>query len=119
MGISGARNVARPISTVTAAMRPPAAWQTHSTMPPLVSTVNVVDFAWPCSERYLAKIRSPLPDFSASLPSGLKMRRPKSALALGTRSRIPSEPTPRLRSQIRRIALADSPRGTSCCVSTR
>ncbi len=34
------------------------------------------------------------PLFSASLPSGLKIRTPKSAPFPGTTSRIPSDPTP-------------------------
>jgi hypothetical protein len=67
----------------------------------------------------LAKIRNPLPDFSASLPSGLKMRRPKSARALGTSSRMPSLPTPQLRSQILRMASTDSGRESSCSTITR
>ncbi len=47
-------------------------------------------------------MRRPLPDFSASLPSGFRMRSPKSPPAqAGTRSRMPSEPTPQLRSQMR------------------
>ena len=49
-------------------------------------------------------MRSPLPLFSASLPSGLKMRSPKSAASLGTRARMPSDPTPVCRSQISRTA---------------
>src|SRR2546430_10802437 len=49
-------------------------------------------------------MRRPLPDFSASLPSGLRMRMPKSAPAqAGTLRRMPSEPTPQLRSQMRAI----------------
>ena len=108
IGISGARNVARPISTVTKLTRPSATWHRHSTTPPFVSTVNVGRFAWPWSQRYLAKMRRPLPDFSASLPSGLKMRRPKSARAVGTSRRIPSEPTPRFLSQIFWIARTES-----------
>ena len=97
MGISGARKVARPISTVTWSTRPPARWHTASTMPPFVS-IRMGDF-WrpPRSQRYFAKIRRPLPDFSASLPSGLKMRSPTSAAPEAVRSRIPSEPTPQLR----------------------
>jgi hypothetical protein len=70
-----------------------------------VSTVKVArPRAWPRSQRYFAKIRRPLPDFSASLPSGLKMRKPKSARDDGTRRRMPSEPTPQLRSQMRTMA---------------
>ena len=53
-------------------------------------------------------MRSPLPDFSASLPSGLKMRNPKSARELGTDNRIPSEPTPQFRSQMRSMAFGES-----------
>jgi len=73
-----------------------------------VSTVNVGFLARPRSQRYFAKIRSPLPDFSASLPSGLKIRSPKSARAVGTSRRMPSEPTPQFRSQIRAIAFVES-----------
>ena len=76
--------------------------------PPFVSTVNRSCIAWPWSQRYLAKMRRPLPDFSASLPSGLKIRSPKSARDDGTSSRMPSEPTPQLRSQILTIASVDS-----------
>jgi len=84
----------------------------------LVSTVNVAFFAWPWSQRYFAKMRSPFPDFSASLPSGLKIRRPKSARRLDTRRRMPSEPTPQFRSQMRPIASAESGRGRSASSMT-
>src|SRR2546425_1107553 len=109
IGISGARKVTRPISTVTKFTRAWSTWSWHSTTPPLVSTVNVACLACPWSQRYLAKMRSPFPDFSASLPSGLKIRRPKSARVAGTNNKIPSEPTPRLRSQI--VAMARELRG--------
>jgi hypothetical protein len=49
-------------------------------------------------------MRRPLPLFSASLPSGLKMRTPKSADDEGTRARMPSDPTPLCRSQMSRTA---------------
>ncbi len=49
-------------------------------------------------------MRNPLPLFSASLPSGLKMRRPNSARCEGASARMPSEPTPRWRSQMSRTA---------------
>ncbi len=47
MGISGATNVQRPISTVTRFIRPSVTWQRHSTRPPMVSTVKVSRLAWP------------------------------------------------------------------------
>ena len=118
IGISGARNVARPISTVTKPTRPSRTWHRHSTTPPLVSTVKVAALACPWSQRNFAKILRPLPDFSASLPSGLKIRSPKSARVVGTRSRIPSEPTPRLRSQILTIARAERGPGRSSSLIT-
>jgi hypothetical protein len=73
-------------------------------MPPGVSMVKLSRLARPWSRSHLEKMRRPLPDFSASLPSGLKMRRPKSAPVVGgTSSRMPSEPMPQLRSQISAI----------------
>ena len=47
IGISDARKVARPISTVTAATRPFTTWHAHSTRPPWVSTVKTAVFACP------------------------------------------------------------------------
>ena len=69
--------------------------------PPFVSTVNDVRRVRFVACRKRAKIRSPLPDFSASLPSGLKMRRPKSARRAGTSTSTPSAPTPVWRSHSR------------------
>ena len=64
-------------------------------------------------------MRRPLPDFSASLPSGFRMRSPKSAPShAGTRSRIPSEPAPQLRSQIRSIWRVPSGPGRSASLIT-
>ena len=83
-----------------------------------MSTVKVGVFAWPWSQRYLAKMRRPLPDFSASLPSGLKIRTPKSARPVGTISRMPSPPTPQFRSQIRWMAFGESGVFRSACAMT-
>ena len=45
-------------------------------------------------EKYLANIRRPFPLFSASLPSGLRIRRPKSAFSeFKGPTRMPSEPS--------------------------
>ena len=119
MGISGARNVACPISTVTWSTRSPARWHTASTTPPFVS-IRIGDFRRPPrSQRYFAKIRRPFPDFSASLPSGLKMRSPTSATPDVVRSRIPSEPTPQLRWQIHRTAGGPSGKSRSRSSMTR
>ena len=73
----------------------------------------------PRSQRYFAKIRRPLPDFSASLPSGLKMRSPTSATPEAVRRRIPSEPTPQLRWQIQRTAAGPSGKSMSRSSMTR
>ena len=119
IGIAEERKLAVPISTVTKLTRPSRSWHVHSTTPPFVSTLNVVrPRAWPWSHRYLAKMRRPLPDFSASLPSGLKMRSPKSARVDGTFSKMPSEPTPQLRSQTRSMARVSSGRGRSASSMT-
>src|SRR5437016_1347278 len=119
IGIAEERKLAVPISTVTKLTRPSRSWHVHSTTPPFVSTLNVVrPRACPWSHRYLAKMRRPLPDFSASLPSGLKMRSPKSARVDGTFSKMPSEPTPQLRSQTRSMARVSSGRGRSASSMT-
>jgi len=82
--------------------------------------VKVGFFARPRSQRYFAKIRRPLPDFSASLPSGLKIRTPASARGLGTCTRTPSPPMPRWRSQSRRAPSGSStPPGRSAARTTR
>jgi len=64
-------------------------------------------------------MRRPLPLFSASLPSGLKMRTPKSARRDGTRARIPSDPTPVWRSQMARTAATVSLKERSFGSTTR
>jgi hypothetical protein len=66
------RNDAVPISASTISTPPPIAPATViPTMPPGVSTLNGTPTpASPRSSRYAAKMRSPLPLFSASLPSG-------------------------------------------------
>jgi hypothetical protein len=103
---SALRNDAVPISTSTSYTPSPLSPTMRTpTMPPGVSTVNAgPTLTRPISSKYAAKMRMPLPLFSASLPSGLKMRSPKSAAALPTPARIPSDPTPVLRSQNRRTA---------------
>ena len=59
----------------------------------------------PVPSRYRATIRMPLPQFSAMLPSGFHTRISGTGPSMRT-SRIPSAPTPKLRSQTSRARAA-------------
>ncbi len=71
--------------------------------PAIVWMLNVSESVQPERRRYMIASRAPLPDSSASLPSGLKMRRlatnPRSVG--GDSSSTPSAPTPKCGSHSR------------------
>ena len=100
-GILAESKLTRPISIVSSL---PPSLTTVFTWPPGVSTVKVGFLTRPWSQRKREKMRRPLPDFSASEPSGLKMRRPNWLCCDGSGpQRMPSEPTPKLRWHTTRI----------------
>ena len=68
--------VTLPISTSTSF---PPGWTRERTTPPAVWMVKGSEPTSSWSKRKREKMRRPLPLFSASLPSGLKMRSRKSA----------------------------------------
>ena len=55
---------------------------------------GVIEREMPLTAKYFEKIRKPFPLFSASLPSGLKIRSSNSLLLMIGPYNIPSEPTP-------------------------
>ena len=71
LGKSGAVSLARPMSTVQ--VRSPV--MRGRTSPAAVETEKVSWSVQPLRRRYMTASRTPLPDSSASEPSGLKMRR--------------------------------------------
>jgi hypothetical protein len=85
--------------------------------PAAVSIENSSLSVQPRWRRYMIASRAPLPDSSASDPSGLKMRR----LATNPRcagsdsSRIPSEPMPEWGAHRARIRAGVSSQGRSLC----
>ena len=71
-GNAAGSKLARPIATWARAASPWASSSSSiSTTPPRVSTLKRLRRVPPLARRKRAKMRSPLPDFSASLPSGL------------------------------------------------
>jgi hypothetical protein len=79
--------------------------ETHVTRPPSVVQREAILRRVAVLSQELGEDRTPLPLFSASLPSGLRMRTPKSGALPVNTTRIPSDPTPRLRSQMSRTAI--------------
>ena len=85
--------------------------------PAAVSIENVSESVQPRRRRYMIASRAPLPDSSASDPSGLKMRR----LATNPRcsdfdsSRMPSEPSPLCGAHSMRMRAGVSSHGSSSC----
>ena len=110
MVVRSSRNRGTPMSTVTCAPRTSTA-----ASPPWVCTTNRGDATRPVSYSHLAKMRRPLPLFSASDPSGLKMRTPRSPSS----SINPSEPTPTCRSHNRRTRSGVTTNGSSAGSATR
>src|SRR5205823_4238108 len=91
----------------------PRSRTSQRTRPPLVTTANGSPATSPWSHRNRAKMRRPLPLFSASEASGLKMRstkRPSASRPEGTRT--PSAPRPKCRShQLRDLVFAAADEG--------
>ncbi len=75
--------------------------------PAAVSIEKVSESVQPRRRRYMIASRAPLPDSSASEPSGLKMRRwaTKPRFSGCESSSRPSDPSPLCGAQMRRIAL--------------
>ena len=81
--------------------------------PAAVVIVNSSASVQPWRRRYRTASRAPLPESSASDPSGLKMRSSatRSVSSLRASSRTPSDPTPKCGSQMRLILSGLSSQG--------
>ena len=85
------------------------------TSPAAVETENESESAQPWRRRYIAASRTPLPDSSASEPSGLKIRSDatKPGSSVRESSRIPSAPSPVCGAQTARTRSGVSSNGSS------
>ena len=90
------------------------------TSPAAVRSEKVSESVQPERRRYMTASRTPLPDSSASEPSGLKMRReatmPRSSVS--DSSRMPSAPTPVWKAQNASIRAGVSSNGSAAASIT-
>jgi len=88
--------------------------------PAAVSIEKTSESVQPWRRRYMIASRAPLPDSSASEPSGLKIfsDATKPACVGGDSSRIPSAKTPKWPAQIARTRAGVSSNGNARCSTT-